>query len=565
MSSVSKLAMGAATDQVGPVDAVIYCRVSSVAQLQKGHGNSSQETRCREFARHKGYDVVEVFADEAISGGLTDRPGIKKMLAYLKTNSKKRRLVVLIDDISRLARDLKAHLELRSAIAAAGARLESPSVEFGEDSDSILVENLLASVSQHFRQKNGEQTLNRMQSRMSAGYWPFTAPVAYRQEQSHGEGKLLVRDEPVASIVQEALEGFASGRFQTQAEVRRFLETHPDFPKSKKGRVRNSLVPELLTNPIYAGYVERKEWDISLRKGRHQGLIDFTTFERIQDRLNGKTTAPARSDIAADFPLRGTVACACCGHPMTANWSKSKTGKKYPYYSCFNKGCERSRESFRRDEIEGQFVELLESMTPTRKLFDLARVMFKDAWEQRSAQASTIARSYENESAKLQQQINRLLDRIGTTESDSVVSAYEKRIAELERQKLVLAEKREKAGQRQGTFEEMFELAFSFLSSPSKIWALGKLEYQKLVLRLTFADRLEWCPKTGFRTPKTTLPFKALGDVMRPFDGMAERVGFEPTVRKPALRFSRPARSTTPAPLRRCGARFGAGRMRASL
>ena len=53
MSSVSKLALSAATDQVGPVAAVIYCRVSSVAQLQKGHGNGSQETRCREFARHK--------------------------------------------------------------------------------------------------------------------------------------------------------------------------------------------------------------------------------------------------------------------------------------------------------------------------------------------------------------------------------------------------------------------------------------------------------------------------------------------------------------------------------
>jgi hypothetical protein len=33
--------------------------------------------------------------------------------------------------------------------------------------------------------------------------------------------------------------------------------------------------------------------------------------------------------------------------------------------------------------------------------------------------------------------------------------------------------------------------------------------------------------------------------------GMAERVGFEPTVRLPVQRFSRPSRSTTPAPLRR--------------
>jgi hypothetical protein len=48
--------------------------------------------------------------------------------------------------------------------------LKSPTIEFGEDSDSILVENLLASVSQHQRQKNSEQTVNRMRARTMNGY-----------------------------------------------------------------------------------------------------------------------------------------------------------------------------------------------------------------------------------------------------------------------------------------------------------------------------------------------------------------------------------------------------------
>lgn len=134
------------TAKPGATNAVIYARVSSVAQMQKGHGLGSQETRCREFARMKGYEVTEVFCDEAVSGGIIDRPGMLAMLTYLKKNRHTAH-VVLIDDISRLARDMKAHLDLRDAIAAAGGRLESPSIEFGEDSDSILVENLLASVS----------------------------------------------------------------------------------------------------------------------------------------------------------------------------------------------------------------------------------------------------------------------------------------------------------------------------------------------------------------------------------------------------------------------------------
>lgn len=202
------------------ISAVVYARVSSAAQVAKGHGLASQETRCREFARQKGYEVVKVFTDEAVSGGIIDRPGILAMLAYLRKACLTSDHVVLIDDISRLARDVRGHIDLRTSISATGAKLESPSVEFGDGSDAQLVEYLLASVSQHARQKNAEQTKNRMRSRLMMGFWPFSAPVAYRHEQTRGQGKLLVRDEPAASIVQEALEGFASGRFQTQAEVR---------------------------------------------------------------------------------------------------------------------------------------------------------------------------------------------------------------------------------------------------------------------------------------------------------------------------------------------------------
>ena len=66
------------------------------------------------------------------------------------------------------------------------------------------------------------------------------------------------------------------------------------------------------------------------------------------------------------------------------------------------------------------------------------------------------------------------------------MSAREKRIAALERKTVALAEKREKTGERQGTFEELFELAFQFLSSHSKLWNFGSLHYRQLVLRLTF-------------------------------------------------------------------------------
>ena len=518
----------AITDSQTQTRAVIYTRISSIAQSEKGHGLQSQETRCREFARMKGYAVDQVFSDRAVSGGIVTRPGMQAMLTYIEDHRGAHEYVILIDDISRLARDMKAHLDLRDAIAGVGAKLESPSIEFGEDSDSILVENLLASVSQHQRQKNAEQTKNRMRARMQNGYWPHPAPLGFKHVAKAGQGKVLVRDEPLASVIQEALEGFASGRFQLQAEVKRFLQSQPAFPKNRYGNVTDEATNRILTRILYAGMVESPSWNVSLRKGQHEGLISYEGFEKIQARLKEGAKAPARADINMDFVLRGSVTCACCDHPMTASWSKSKTGKKHPYYMCFKKGCEAYRKSIKREAIEGELAELLEELRPAQSLLDMTLAMFKKAWDHRLTQGKAIAQTIQRDLAKLDQQIEGLLDRIVEATSPSVISAYEKRIAKLETQRLILEEKQATSGKPLGAFEDVFELALRFFSNPHKLWETGRFEYQKLVLKLAFADKLSYSRNDGFRTPQVAVPFRFLGNFAQK-DKMAEREGFEPS------------------------------------
>lgn len=157
--------------------AVIYCRVSTKRQSEEANGLSSQAVRCTEFAKYRQLKVVNVFEDSK-SGSLIDRPGMQAMLKYLRKH-RKENITVLIDDISRLARGINAHTQLRAAIAKTGAELASPSIEFGEDSDSVMVEYMLATVSQHHRQKNAEQTHNRRRARMHGGFWVHFKPRGY--------------------------------------------------------------------------------------------------------------------------------------------------------------------------------------------------------------------------------------------------------------------------------------------------------------------------------------------------------------------------------------------------
>jgi site-specific DNA recombinase len=365
-----------------------------------------------------------------------------------------------------------------------------------------------------------------MRGRVLNGYWPFYVCRGYRHEHKAGEGKVLVRDEPDASIIQEALEGFATGRFQTRAEVRRFMEKHSSFTG-----LTNQLVHLFLTRPIYAGYVEKPEWDIPLRKGKHEGLISLETFQRNQERLQEKPKAAARKDIRQDCPLRGSVSCAECGKPLTSCWSTSKTGAKHAYYMCFEKTCEPNRKSIPRDKIEGDFAQVLARITPNQSLVEVAYTMFKMAWAQRLAQAQAFALSCKRDADQVERQVQKLLDRVVEAGSASVIQAYEKRIGRLERQALVLREKAEKADKPKQPFDELFELAVQFLANPSKLWASGKMEQRNMVLRLTFAERLRYCAKSGFRTPKTTFPFSILSDLRAAFEQLAERLGFELSAR----------------------------------
>ena len=506
--------------------AVIYCRVSSAKQVSQGHGLGSQETRCREYAAHRGYEIAEVFRDEGVSGGLIDRPGMQAMLSFLRQHRRRIQHTVIIDDISRLARGLEAHIRLRTAITAAGGRLESPSIEFGEDSDSMLVENLLASVSQHQRQKNAEQVVNRMRARVMNGYWVFSPPVGYRYERVDGHGKMIVPDEPDASVVREAFEGFASGRFETTTEVMRYLQALPAFPRGG-GALHFQFVRNLLERSLYAGYIDVAKWDIRLQPGRHTPLIGFETWQKVQDRLRGNANAPARKDLHEDFPLRGFVTCSCCAQPMTAAWSKGRNAR-YPYYICRTKGCAERNRAVRKERIEGEFAALLQELQPTPSLFLMAREMLADLWTARTSSVRQRAGEARAEIVRIERKSAQIMERLLDAGSHALVTAYEHQIEKLEERKIALAEKAKNCARPRGSFDETFQTACAFLANPCKLWLSDRLADKRMVLRLAFAGRLPYHRIEGFQTAIPALPFRLLAGIRGPEYGLVGAAGIEP-------------------------------------
>ncbi len=502
--------------------ALVYCRVSGTKQVREGDGLRFQETRCREYASYKGYDVLEVFRDD-MTGGSTARPAMMAMVKFLKTH-RADGCIVIIDDITRFARDVRGHWDLRDLLKEAGGKLESPSIEFGDDADSILHENLMASVSQHQRQKNAEQTKNRMRARTMNGYWVFHAPIGYKYERIAGHGKLLVRDEPLASIIAESLEGLASGRFQTMTEVKRFLESQPAYPRNSNNEVHIERVAEIVSRPVYAGHITIEDWGLRLVPAKHEPLVSLATWQAAQDRRNGVAKVAARADICEDFPLRGFVTCAQCGEPLTACWSKGRSAR-YPYYLCDTRGCPETRKSIRREKIEGEFEAILRDLKPSEGLFNLAFEMFRDLWNAKLVNARTQGTSLEKDIRLIERKVEALLDRIVEASGDSVVAAYEKRIRDLEMQKALMREKIASCGKPLKGFGETYRTAFDFLANPCKLWHSERIEDRRAVLKLVFAEKLPYVRGEGYRTAEISMPFKMIGGMKMQQKEMVRAVG----------------------------------------
>ncbi len=478
------------------IRALIYCRVSSEKQKTEGHGLDSQEHRCREYARTHGYEVEDVFKDSFTGGGdFMERPGMSALLTHLDKYPH-RTYVVIFDDLKRLARDTMFYLKLRQAFKARGAKLESPNISLEDSDEAEFVETVLMGAAQLERKQNRRQVIQKQKARLEKGYWPFYPPPGYVQAKDPMHGKLLKPAEPQAGLIREAFEGFASDRFMTQADVMRFLR-ESNYNNGRPVYVEG--VRRLLRRVVYAGYVEREEWEVSRRKGQHEGLVSFEIFEKVQEKLDGKCKMRTRVSDRLDFALRGLLTCPFCNQTMTGSWSRGRS-KMYRFYRCKTPSCVRYNKSVSGDFVDKEFEALLRSAVPRPELLELTRAIVLDAWNKRLSTVDRRRHEVEKKIEETRRQVDVLSGRVVRAMDESLVRAYEEQIIKIRAEGLRLQEQLKVSGVSAVSFETALETVMKLLKDPVFVWQNGDLNAKRLVFGLVFAEKLAFHPKDGFGT-----------------------------------------------------------------
>ncbi len=159
-------------------------------------------------------------------------------------------------------------------------------------------------------------------------------------------------------------------------------------------------------------------------------------------------------------------------------------------------------------------------------------MMFEDLWNHRLQTQKARGQSIGTEIAKIDGQIEQLLNRVVEADSSAVIRAYESRINDLEADKIELKEKLASCGKPVRGFEETFITAMEFSQS-----RFNSTLVFRTVLKLTFTDRLAYV-----RTVKAALPFKLLADFSGYENIKARPDGLEP----PTPRFEARSERTLP-------------------
>jgi len=93
-----------------PIMAVAYYRTSSAANVGEDKDSiKRQRAAVESFATREGYRIEDTFYDAAVSGAdaIEDRPGFVALLDRIEANGVR---TVIVEDVSRFARDQKAHI-----------------------------------------------------------------------------------------------------------------------------------------------------------------------------------------------------------------------------------------------------------------------------------------------------------------------------------------------------------------------------------------------------------------------------------------------------------------------
>ena len=515
-------------------NAVLYRRVSTTDQKNFGNSLNAQKSALRRFCESNQITVVREF-EEDHSAKNFDRPEFNRLLHYVTTKRKEVDLV-LVTQWDRFARNLLEALSIIQTLDNLGVEVNSTSNPIDpKDPYQFLAQILPLAMADGENRIKSDRVIVGMRQGLKDGRFNNKAPKGYINTRDE-EGKPLIQPDPVfAPLVAELFEEYAKGHLSQRQLLK--------GARFKDLELSKSTLSRMLRNPTYAGKVfipaYRDEPD-QLITGRHQALISWATFQKVQNHISGRNRNKEKPcALDNSFPLRGYLKCPTCGKNLTGSRSKSKTGKHYFYYHCNTRlGCNHRRSVH---EYESALHELLLDFQPPKEVVEVFRMILKGHFEEQDENHFKQKAKLEKELTDLGKKKERMIEKLITGELDDhiIQRAVEKiDCASLEKEMLLQKLNSEETG-----MTEFLRFGTTLITHLGQFYSKATPKAKRQLLSSILAEKLELRGKK-YRTPKLKPGFNHIymsisklqekgmkkGEPISELSRLVPGVGIEPTL-----------------------------------
>jgi DNA invertase Pin-like site-specific DNA recombinase len=345
----------------------IYARYST--DRQDARSIDDQIRRCRVYAASRGYRIVAEYHDAAISGAHIDRADMQRLLAAARVKGGAPFRAVLVDDLSRLSRDLGNTWQIVfHDLASADVKVIDVTTGLASDgAGARLTFGAMALVNDTFLQLVRTETHRGLEGRALGGFWTGGRCYGYAtiQEENPPDPdhprKRLVIEATEAATVRRVFRLFAEGvalkKIAAALNEDGLVAPNDNGRGNKHGRGwGHTTVRAMLSNERYIG---RFTWNQSkwvrvpgrksrrrIRRPREEwvthefpelAIISREFWNDVQSRFRRRRAAgTGRPAGTSKHPrlVSGLLRCGVCGGSMAIVSCKQKAGVSYARLGC---------------------------------------------------------------------------------------------------------------------------------------------------------------------------------------------------------------------------------------
>ena len=284
---------------VNTIKAIIYARYSSDNQTENSIDGQLRE--CKAYAEREGTTVLTTYIDRALSAKTDNRPQFQQMI--------------------------KDSAHYKNILKKNGVKVISATERISDTPEGILLESMLEGYAEFYSAELAEKVKRGLkENALKCKFNGSNIPLGY----AVNDDRQFVVNSLTAPIVSEIFTEYASG---TTKKVIVENLTNKGIIGVTGVKMSINTITNMLENRRYLG--EYRYGDVVVENA-FEPIVTPEIFNAVQARMEKNKRSPARFKADELYVLSGKLFCGKCGSQMVADSGRSKGGKVFRYYKCYN-------------------------------------------------------------------------------------------------------------------------------------------------------------------------------------------------------------------------------------